>query len=185
MTKRKKLKKLYHSIYYDPDDLSRRYMVECSPAKQEIVLMREIVDILKSKQGTTIGCTNSNCAVRMKDIFPHPVIFSEFTKTSVYILDKLDRNGQPKHCVWYKHNDGESVDLNDVIVDRKELAETIDHHKKIRLLVPRSRAGIKKPTGKGPRSDKYTEVARRKVHLSHGAKLRAQKAGFFFPQTAP
>jgi hypothetical protein len=171
-----------HTFHYDPRDFTRKFTVPCSMGTQEVFLTREAVDVLKSKKGATIGCTNSRCAARLgSSVFGHKVYLVEFTKTSCYVVDKIDKNGQPTHCVWYKHNDGETIDLNDQIHDRLELIQRIKLHKKVRLFPPVSRAGQKTTDGTHPAGPRNQETDRRKA-VPHGALLRAKNAGLLILQ---
>lgn len=178
---RRRKKALTHSIYYDPRNLRRRYIVACSPATHVVKLTREAMDVLQSKQGTTVGCTNSNCAARVGEaVFGHPVFLAEFTKTSAYIVDRLDRYGMPKHCIWYKHNDGETIDLNDHIVSRTELLKRINLGKAVVLRPPANRVG-QKPSAPHAQAPRHAQTARRNP-VAHGAIRRAKEAGLFVPQ---
>ncbi len=180
MAKRRK-KALTHSIYYDPRNLRRRFVVACSPATRTVILKREAADVLQSKQGTTVACTDSNCAARVGEaVFGHPVFLAEFTKISAYIVDKLDRNGMPKHCVWYNHNDGSTIDLNDHIASRAELLKKVDLDKSVVLQPPRDRVG-QVNSGPHAQAPRHAPTARRKS-VAHGALRRAREAGLFVPQ---
>ena len=180
MSKRRK-KALTHSIYYDPRNLRRRYIVACSPATRTIILKRHAADVLQSRAGTTVGCTDSNCAARLGEaVFGHSVFLAEFTKRSAYIVDKLDRYGMPKHCVWYEHNDGETIDYNDQVISRIELLKKIDLDKAVILRPPRNRVG-QKPSGTHDQAPRHVQTSRRNP-VAHGALRRAREAGLFIPQ---
>lgn len=181
MAKRRK-QALTHSIYYDPRNLRRRYIVACTPATRIVKLTRIAADVLQSRQGTTVGCTDSQCAARLGEaVFGHPVFLAEFTKTSAYIVDKLDRYGQPKHCIWYKHNDGDTVDLNDHIISRGELLKRIDLEKSVVLKPPVVRLGQMQGRVAHPQASRHAQTARRNP-VAHGAIRRAKEAGLFVPQ---
>lgn len=171
-----------HSFYYDPRDLRRCYQVRCSPATKTVVIKRLSKDVLTSKAGVSIGCTNSNCAVRLgKETFGHDVFLADFSKTSVYIVDKLDRNGQPKHCVWYKHNDGASIDLNDHVLNRQTLLEALDMSKDVVLRPPIQRFDQKNNAHKNKQAPRTVQTARRKP-VAYGAMRRASEAGLIVLQ---
>ncbi len=178
----KRQKPLYHNFRYDPRDLSRRLRVKCSPATRRVILTRTEADVVASRAGVSIGCTNSNCAVRMgKEAFGHEVIMADFSKTSVYIIDQLDKRGQPKHCVWYKHNDGASIDLNDHVVSRQELLEKLDMDKSILLQPPVIRLGQNNPPHRTPQAPRDEATPRRKA-VAYGAMRRAREAGLLVLQ---
>lgn len=180
MTQRKKA--LYHTFYYDPRDMRRKFRVKCSPATRIVALKRSDIDVLTSKRGTSIGCTNSNCAVRLgKAAFGHEVFLADFTKTSAYIVDKLDRNGQPKHCVFYKHRDGRTIDLNDHVVSRRELLSKIDMDTEVLLVPPPNLLGQNNGAHKVRQAPRTQETARRKP-VAYGAMRRAMEAGLLVLQ---
>lgn len=182
MSKKKLIRVRDHSIYYDPRNLKRRIVVPCFAANKEVELQRDAIDVLRSKRGTTIGCTNSNCASRLgKLAFGHEAYLVEFTKTSCYVVDKLDRNFQPVRCIWYKHSDGATIDLNDHVSDRTELLRRVDANGVVRLRPPKLRQGTVVKSGKGPRAEIGVETERRKA-ISYGAARRAKKAGLVFTQ---
>jgi hypothetical protein len=148
-------------------------------------MKRDKADVLSSQRGATVGCTNSICAVRSaaNGGFPHPVYLAVFTKTSAYIVDKLDRNGQPAHVVWYKHNDGTSIELNDHVVNRRTLLSRINLRKTVVLTPPIVRAGIKNiySNGTHPQTERDTRTPRRNA-VPRGAMARAEKAGLLVLQ---
>ena len=176
---------LTYSIRYDPRDLSRRLVVKADPATHRVEMTRTSADVIHSKRGATVGCTNSNCAVRSaaSGAFPHPVYLAIFVKTSAYIVDKLDRNGQPAHVVWYKHNDAVSVELNDKVLSRRALLRQLDMRKTVVLSPPLVRAGIKNVYCEGthPQAERNAQTPRRNA-VPRGAMARAEKAGLLILQ---
>jgi hypothetical protein len=184
MAQRKKV--LFHNFRYDPRDMRRLFKVKCSPATRKVELKRSDIDVLTSRRGTSVGCTNSNCAVRMgRAAFGHDVFLADFTKTSVYIVDKLDKNGQPKHCIWYKHNDGATIDMNDHVVNRKDLLRSLDMGKTVVLRPPRTRIGrvIAKSHSHTPSAESRTQETERRKPVAYGAMRRAVEAGLLVLQS--
>lgn len=58
------------------------------------------IDTINGVPGHAAECAGSQCALRLRDLFPHPVFFAEFTDTRAYIVDKM-KDGLPVSCVRY------------------------------------------------------------------------------------
>lgn len=167
--------KLTYRLRYDENHLDRWIDLKCSPAKQRVVISREVKDVLSARAGSTIACMNSNCAHRLQNSFPHKVYLAVFTASAAYFVDRLKRNGQPDHCVWYRHNDGESVGIHDKfgpqeIIKRGIANKTIVLRPPQRML---NRKQIRKQTSK-PRPE---SPGPKKEALPVGARRRAVAAG--------
>jgi hypothetical protein len=168
---------LTYRLRYDEHDLSRYIDLPCSAGKTTIQISRQDKDVLTARAGTTIACMNANCAKRSSDKFPHPVYLAVFTNTSAYIVDKLTAGGQPKHCVWYRHNDREAISIHDklgpkAIID-KGLSQRV-----VTLRPPKVRLGQSgTEAGRAPRESNPSVPGPNKTVLTTGARKRAQAAG--------
>lgn len=65
-----------------------------------------------SRPGSSVACTFANMAMDNPDVFPHPVKYAVFTKSTALIVDKI-RRGRPAHGFLYSHDLGPLVDMND------------------------------------------------------------------------
>jgi hypothetical protein len=170
----KRQKALTHTIYPDENDLDKHLTIACSPGTHVVKLLRTEVDVLNGKGGSTSQCMNTNCANRSKNVFPHSVFFVEFTATSAFVVDKITKGKQPKHCIWYKHNQSKQIDLHDRLGPKK-FHELGLSKKTITLRPPVVRVGKKK---KGTNTKLNTGVqAPHRTPIAHGARKRAIAAG--------
>lgn len=142
-----------------------------SKGKHRITLDRTLADVLKGKPGIAAACADKVCAERHKALFPHPVLFVEFTRGRVYICDKM-KDGLPVHCIVYDHND-DSIPLFDVRGGKQRLINEGLAERKITLKPPRPH-GQKRKT---PRPNKGQPTGERSQPLPSGAHRRAIEAG--------
>lgn len=172
----KRVKPLTHRIYYDEHDLSRYVVVKCSAYKgPPIKLVRRAIDVSRATAGCTYACMNAHMVGRVgAEVLPFAPLFTEFTKTSAYIVDKM-KHGIPVHCVWFTHGNGADVDHHDRHSPESILASG-RAEKTIVLRAPRVRVGG--PEGVHTQSPR-TQITPRRQPLYHGARSRAKKAGLF------
>lgn len=80
------------------------WLVPYDDATEEIVVMRDLADILAATPGNALECMNSRCirAQRNAHVFPHPVYVVSTILSRVYVIDKLDDAGIPAHAVRYE-----------------------------------------------------------------------------------
>jgi hypothetical protein len=80
------------------------WLIPYDDATQEVVLKRTMKDVLAAKPGNHLDCMNSRCikAARTKGVFPHPVYVVSTIMTRVYIVDQVDSEGEPVHCIRYE-----------------------------------------------------------------------------------
>jgi hypothetical protein len=80
------------------------WLVPYDDAKQEVVIERSLMDILKAVPGDAEQCMNSRCirAQRNRHAFPHPVLLVSTIASRVFIVDRLDENGEPAHVIRYE-----------------------------------------------------------------------------------
>lgn len=148
--------------------------VAMSQPKASVRLDRTEADVIAGKAGIAVACADMKCAERNSKSFPHPVYLAEFTKTRAYFVDKLDKDGQPKHCICYAHDDGEWIVKFDQPGGKKKLIRSGDVERTITLTPPprwRPRE-LNRPKGK------YN--ASRTKPMSYGSKKRAIEAGWNF-----
>lgn len=114
-------------IYYGGEgrELERWWTVRVTDAKRDVTVNGNAAQALAAYQGVTIGCAVSNVVIQPDNAktFPHPVLLVAVTKSSVLVVDRLNRSGQPSHAVRYHHNYGHIVDRNDRGTLKKMVAE--------------------------------------------------------------
>jgi hypothetical protein len=145
--------------------------VACSDASHRVRLPRAEADVLAGKPGISVACANAQCAMDGKGNFPHPVYLAEFVRSYAYIVDRLDRHGQPTHCVKYRHDDGNWIGKFDKPGGKAKLIASGDAERVVNLSPPqkhRYRPGRPRGTIDGSRSKT----------LPHGAHKRAIDAGW-------
>lgn len=93
------------------------WVVPYDDAVEEVTLRRKLADIFSATPGDDTDCMNSRCilAQRTDHIFPHPVFIVSTIKTRVYIVDRLNDNGEPAHAVRYEltEADGKLIEAHD------------------------------------------------------------------------
>lgn len=77
-------------------------LVDYDDATREVRLDRTNADILVANPGDSMHCMNSNCIVRNRSVFPHPVYVASTLKSRVFIADAIDTTGNPTHVVRYE-----------------------------------------------------------------------------------
>jgi len=107
----RKTTRLYYGLH--PETGERLYWVlKVRNATKPVVLKGTVEHAMAGARGASIGCHLSNTAKANKEAFPHPVLYISFTKSVALAITKIT-NGQPSHCIRYRHNYGQYVDLND------------------------------------------------------------------------
>jgi hypothetical protein len=106
--------------------------------------------------------------------FPHDVYFASFTKSSAYIVDKLDKKGQPYSAVRYGHRYGYLTDQNDAGTLKKMVQEDPLLMERPFTLRPPRKQSEGRPAGDRTAMDKQ-RISR--VFAPKGALARAVKAG--------
>ena len=145
--------------------------VPCSDAKSVVRMSRAEADVFRGKPGIAVACADARCAMESDGIFPHPVYLAEFTRSHAYIVDRLDRQGQPAHCVKYEHDDGEWIRKFDAPGGKAKLLRSGNAERVVTLRVPQKhqyRPGRPKGNSDGSRSKP----------LPSGAARRAIEAGW-------
>lgn len=94
----------------DPDT-GERFSMGYSDAELDVILHRLMSDVLAGKRGHAGKCMDAVCALRLKKKFPHPVFLVHVTRSRAYVVDQVDAEGRPIHCVRYVINttDRESI----------------------------------------------------------------------------
>lgn len=133
-------------------DLDHPYLMPVDNATNYIYLDRILEDVVNGVPGQSGSCANAYMTLREKNRFPHPVYYVEFTYGCVYIVDEIDINLKPLHCVRYRHNNGEDVRLFDRLGKEGILASS-QAEKTIILIPPPVKLG---PPGK-PRPSRGRE----------------------------
>ena len=110
-----KLKKRSRRIYCGPPgkETSVYWTVRVSDAKKSVTINGSIKDALQGAEGSTVGCAISNVGFSNRDGFPHPCYLVSVSKRVAYVVDKLDKAGQPCHAVEYHHSYGRITEEND------------------------------------------------------------------------
>lgn len=145
--------------------------VPCSDAKATVRLSRSEADVIQGKPGVALACANAKCAMGSNGVFPHRVYLAEFTHSCAFIVDRIDRQGQPAHCIRYRHDDGSWIKKFDVPGGKIKLIRSGDAERNITLSPPQKhsyRPG--RPSGESNGSRSKT--------LPHGAARRAVEAGW-------
>jgi len=81
-------------------------------ATKAVPLDGTVEHAMQGEPGRSIGCHLSITGMDNKAAFPHEVVYISFTRSVALVVTKIT-NGQPSHCVRYRHNYGHYVDLND------------------------------------------------------------------------
>jgi hypothetical protein len=104
-------------IYYGPPghERSAYWTVRVTRAKNPVIINGSVMHALKAYAGVTIGCALSYVATdpKNKNSIPHKVYIASATKSTMLLVDKLKRNGEPMHAVWYAHSYPWIVEWND------------------------------------------------------------------------
>src|SRR4051812_938497 len=102
-------------IYCGPPGREREkwWDVEVSPAKADIAVNGNVLDALRLFPGVTVGCALSNVAKSNAEAFGHPVHLVSVTRSTLLVVDKLNRQGHPCHAIQYAHSYGHITDKND------------------------------------------------------------------------
>jgi hypothetical protein len=166
-------------IYFGPDgaETSLYWTVRVTDAKKPVTLDGKVVHALMGERGKTIGCGLSNMAVDRANAgaFPHPVIVASFAKRIAWIVDKVDKAGQPVHAVRYQHSYGHITDANDAGLLKKMVKEKPElMNRPFTLRVPVKQTGNK--WGTNPQAAN-TAKPRGSTFANRGALARAVKAG--------
>ncbi len=107
----RKTTRLYYGLH--PETGERLYWtMKVKNATRSVALNGTVEEAMNARGGVSIGCHLSNVATKNKSAFPHPALYISFTKSVALVITKIT-NGQPSHCVRYRHNYGKYVDLND------------------------------------------------------------------------
>lgn len=109
------MKKRSRRIYCGPPgkETSVYWTVKVSDAKQDVTINGSLKDALLGAEGSTVGCAISNVGFSNRDEFPHPCYLVSVSKRVAYVVDKLDKAGQPCHAVEYHHSYGRITEEND------------------------------------------------------------------------
>ena len=109
-------------------------------AKQPVELTLTADDVRRSMSldgnGNTSTCTMALCAKRQKEVFPHRVEgYIDWQYRTAYVVSKLGKDGLPKECVAYSHND-QIAQLNDSPGGQRKLLKqlTVEGERTITLL---------------------------------------------------
>jgi len=107
----RKTTRLYYGQH--PETGKRLYWtLKVKNATRPVLLNGTVEEAMRGKEGLSIGCHLSNVAKANKSVFPHPALYISFTKSVALVVTKIIK-GQPAHCVRYRHNYSQYVDLND------------------------------------------------------------------------
>lgn len=147
--------------------------VPCVDAKSTVRITRTEANVIHGKAGIAVACANAECAMESPKAFPHKVYMAEFTKSKAYIVDRLDRNGQPARCIRYRHDDEQWIGKFDKPGGKRKLILSGDVERVVTLSPPAQRnkpsvAGRPKGKSDGSRTSK----------MGYGATKRAIEAGW-------
>lgn len=163
---------------YKGNSTSKYWLVEWSPATKPVVLTRTQKDILTGKVANPAECADANCAMRLKNLFPHPVRFAYFIGSRAYIVDKIE-DGEPVHCVKYKHDD-KSIQVFDKLKPAAfaaVVAEDGSKDTKIKLSPPSHPKASGAAKKRGAPSTQEGQEGTRSPHIPRGLKKRLIDAG--------
>lgn len=79
-------------------------------ATQKVVLTLTEADVSRALafdgKGNSQECAMAVCAKRQRDKFPHPVEgYIDWNYNSAHVVTRVNKDGQPTHCVGYRHFD--------------------------------------------------------------------------------
>lgn len=178
MTKRKAVPRQKTArIYYGVSEGEPLFWrVRVTDAKGPVQMPGTLVDALTGKAGATIGCHLSNCAKRNAEVFPHPVKFASFIKSTAYIVTKI-KNGQATDAVRYRHSYSELVDLNDSDKNRRKVRDNPLLAERTFTLYPPQAARPHRHHGYRPPEAHEGTTGELRAVVPRGALARAQRAG--------
>lgn len=171
-------------IYYGPDNDPQALWFDAvvTNAKQSVTINGRDLHALRSRAGTTLGCTLSLAAQdpNNKSAFPHKVMLAAVTRWCLFIVTEI--NGRKAKAVRYVHSYSELVDLNDTGAIKKLTKDDpgfmdrpLTFHVPPKKNPSPSRAGKKNPQG---------QIGKSSVFVARGALARAAKAGLIAPGVA-
>lgn len=150
--------------------------------KADVLVNGNAGHALRASRGKTIGCAISLMAYENKTLFPHEVLLVHVTASRLYIVDKVNAQNQPCHCVRYEHSYGHVTECNDAGTLKEMVKENPAlMERSFTIRVPR----VGKP--RGPHSTKRavtTNVGARRGGVTRGAMHRAMAAGFITLEAA-
>lgn len=172
---KKQRKRQLSRIYYGPDgrETSMYWTVPVTDAKKPVTINGSAAAALRAHRGKTVGCALSLAGMENAEQFGHDVYLISVTKSTMLVVDRLNKDGSPAHAVRYGHGYGEIIDSNDdgtlkkIVKERPEIMERPFH-----LRPPR-----KRPTGPhGEHTRTSVSGAHRVYAHQRGALARAVKA---------
>jgi hypothetical protein len=78
--------------------------IPCSNAKTLVQIGRNELDAINGKPGSVVECMDALCALRLKSKFPHPVYWFEIARSKGFAVDKIYKDGTPKHVIRYNRS---------------------------------------------------------------------------------
>ena len=93
-------------IQVTPNQPPIRLLLPVRAGQGVIRIHRTEADVRAGKQGQTISCANIVAARRLQ-IFGEDAVHIEFTQTGCFVIDRVNRAGEPTGCSMWKHNDGQ------------------------------------------------------------------------------
>lgn len=173
--KRRHRKRRTKRIYYGPEgkEMSMWWTVRYRDATTTVSLNGSVAHALRGLSGRTVGCTISECGIDNSQAFPHPALLISVTKSTVLVVDKLDKQGQPCHAVRYGHQYGRIIEANDKGVIKKIVKDDPSFmDRQFKLTPPR----VQRPTG--PHANHVKKSNRlNATFVPRGAMKRAVDAG--------
>ena len=167
----RKTTRLYYGLHQESG--SRLYWtMKVKNATKKVVLNGSVLDAMTGLAGISIGCHLSNVGLANKKAFPHPAVYISFTKSIALVITKIVK-GQPAHCVRYRHNYSQYVDLNDTDPSKTVVKMHPEFFERPFTLYPYKTqlGGAEKPSGpKEPSTPPAFKMAR-------GELARMKKAG--------
>jgi hypothetical protein len=122
MTRKKKFAPVRHKFLYRWEDSNgKHHVIEAwarvrHPSRAVPVTVKAAHverSIKRDGVGDTANCSMAICAVDHADAFPHAVEgHIDWTYTRAFVVSKVGRDGLPKECYVYDHND-EIARMND------------------------------------------------------------------------
>jgi hypothetical protein len=141
--------------------------IPMSDAKTNVKLHRLPVDAYNGIPGMAMECMNSQCGLREAEKFTeHRVFLMEFTDTRAFVVDRLNAQGMPAHCVRYYHHQMDEQREFDKPGGKQRLLAAGLVEKDIHLLAPtKSTRHIPNPNPR-PRNENGRETGPRRGSLA-------------------
>lgn len=160
-------------------------LCEWLPGEHYVELHLILEDIIKGKQGCSSGCVITEGALRLRHLFPHPVLAIMTVRGYIYVAYRSNpKTGALTHCYKYAHSGTALIDLFDPPMGKEQLTEIFNREAKggyylvrVNPISPSKRNRPPEIRPSGPR-----KPVGRKVTTRHGTtyKHRISMAGLAY-----